>query len=520
MKTYKKQNIPKIILTFCLFLFTPLFTVAKPISREANEFHAKIEVIVNDSSILNHGPDIQFRIYKDGINSEKSLHTNFINFKLQGNRTYFQIPLSTSLNYVKITYKYKPQSVLKHLGYLLSEVNNLYIFQTGDKIRITLSKKGVKFSGKGSEKFTCMYDVYNQRKRGNTNLTSYYNSGNYVGAIRALKNQEDSLYKVRRSVLAKYKPLLAPEVYQLYAADIWATYNNKVVDLFYTTLVYNTTIPKAAISQVYSDFKRTFDSNFLPVRILANSFRYCDFLNNLENFVYKHSMQPASANFNYINSINASIKKKYAGLIKDKLCLVTIYRIQNILPDFIPFLDDAINNASESKYKVALTQLKESISGKAYSFELPDQNGKTYRLDDFKGKLIIMDFWFTGCIPCQKFATELHPIIEYYKNNPNIVFISVSIDGLKNKDLWVKSLLSEKYTSKNGINLLAVEGINSKIIQHYNITGYPTLLIISETGQIITTTPPRPDSSVPGSADDFKAFIAAYLNKSTPTSCL
>jgi len=37
----------------------------------------------------------------------------------------------------------------------------------------------------------------------------------------------------------------------------------------------------------------------------------------------------------------------------------------------------------------------------APEFKAVDINGKEYSSADFKGKIQVLDFWFTGCIPCR-----------------------------------------------------------------------------------------------------------------------
>lgn len=76
--------------------------------------------------------------------------------------------------------------------------------------------------------------------------------------------------------------------------------------------------------------------------------------------------------------------------------------------------------------------------------EMPDftaytQDGKAYTLSDMKGKVVVIDFWFTGCIPCRAEMPYFDRLAETFKDRP-VQFLSVSvgyrrpIDGTVEKD--------------------------------------------------------------------------------------
>jgi peroxiredoxin len=122
----------------------------------------------------------------------------------------------------------------------------------------------------------------------------------------------------------------------------------------------------------------------------------------------------------------------------------------------------------------------------AYDFKLKNSKDKIVNLSDFKGKVVVMDFWFTGCINCMNFyKTSLSEAEQHYKNNPDVVFITICIDKEKNK--WLASLEKERYTSKTSQNLYT-EGFGDKhpVIKQYNITAYPQPLVIGKRGELLS----------------------------------
>ena len=65
--------------------------------------------------------------------------------------------------------------------------------------------------------------------------------------------------------------------------------------------------------------------------------------------------------------------------------------------------------------------------GDAPDFTLPDLEGNSLTLSDFKGKVIILNFWATWCSPCRK---EIPDFIELYENykDEGLLIIGVNLD--------------------------------------------------------------------------------------------
>ncbi len=112
----------------------------------------------------------------------------------------------------------------------------------------------------------------------------------------------------------------------------------------------------------------------------------------------------------------------------------------------------------------------------APNFELPDVNGKRVRLSDFKGKVIILDFWATWCPPCR---AEIPGFIELYNKykDKGVEIIGISLD-----EGGVKDVLP--FMKEFGVNYHILIG-NYKVTQDYGgIRGIPTTFVIDKKGYI------------------------------------
>ncbi|MBA7465960.1 Thiol-disulfide oxidoreductase ResA [subsurface metagenome] len=114
--------------------------------------------------------------------------------------------------------------------------------------------------------------------------------------------------------------------------------------------------------------------------------------------------------------------------------------------------------------------------GDAPDFTLPDLEGNSLTLSDFKGRVIILNFWATWCPPCRKEIPDFVELYEKYKDE-GLLIIGVNLDRGDSRTV--------KQFSKNyKINYPIVLG-NVNVTQDYGgIRGIPTTFVIDRKGNI------------------------------------
>src|SRR5665647_676345 len=66
----------------------------------------------------------------------------------------------------------------------------------------------------------------------------------------------------------------------------------------------------------------------------------------------------------------------------------------------------------------------------APNFQLNDLSGNSHKLSDYRGKVVVIDFFGWACDYCISDAkNSLVPLYNTYKNDPNVQFISVEINS-------------------------------------------------------------------------------------------
>ena len=114
----------------------------------------------------------------------------------------------------------------------------------------------------------------------------------------------------------------------------------------------------------------------------------------------------------------------------------------------------------------------------ASEWELKEVDGRTVKLSDFRGKVVILDFWATWCGPCQM---EIPGFVDLQKKNKEqgLAVIGVSLD-----DGGPESV--KPYLKRLKVNYPVVIG-NTKVTGDYGgIEAIPTTFIINRRGEIVS----------------------------------
>ena len=107
--------------------------------------------------------------------------------------------------------------------------------------------------------------------------------------------------------------------------------------------------------------------------------------------------------------------------------------------------------------------------------ELTAPDGKNVKLSSLiQGKFTYIDVWATWCGPCCKEIPFVEKLVEKYKDNPKVQFISISID--QNKDAWLKKLEKDQPKWQQYI---IQEEVEAQFSKDWGITGIPRFIMLS-----------------------------------------
>ncbi|MFT3823857.1 MAG: TlpA disulfide reductase family protein [Chitinophagaceae bacterium] len=112
---------------------------------------------------------------------------------------------------------------------------------------------------------------------------------------------------------------------------------------------------------------------------------------------------------------------------------------------------------------------------RAPDFTGNDLQGNTVRLSALKGKVVVLNFWGTGCGPCIGEMPTLNKLVQKYKNNDSVVFLAITGD---------KSETLRQFFKKRSF-LYTVLNNAGNVSEAYGINSLPIHIVIGKEGQII-----------------------------------
>jgi len=134
----------------------------------------------------------------------------------------------------------------------------------------------------------------------------------------------------------------------------------------------------------------------------------------------------------------------------------------------------------------------------AKPFDLEDLDGNKYSMEELKGKVVVINFWFIGCPPCRKEIPELNELVEDHEEE-NVVFLGVATD--RHKQLT-------SFLSKTEFNYNIVAN-GRAFAAAYNVSAYPTHIVIGKDAKVSYAAA----GFGPGSIDVLKSAIEEELEK-------
>jgi thiol-disulfide isomerase/thioredoxin len=133
----------------------------------------------------------------------------------------------------------------------------------------------------------------------------------------------------------------------------------------------------------------------------------------------------------------------------------------------------------------------------AAAFDLERLGGGRARLSDYRGKLLLLDFWATWCPPC---ALEVPEIDAFYREHRDrgVEVLAISVDGERAGAL-------QAWVTENGVGYPVALG-GEDLARRYGATAFPFHVLVSADGRVL-------ERLLPGYHDreELRELVARHL---------
>ena len=119
---------------------------------------------------------------------------------------------------------------------------------------------------------------------------------------------------------------------------------------------------------------------------------------------------------------------------------------------------------------------------KAPTFTLRDINGKQHALEDYKGEVVLLNFWATWCYPCRLEIPELN---EFHEEYEDLIVLGLSISDTKKQLADFSKLYDVKYPLLYGTS----KEIDKISMDYGGIFAVPTSILIDRNGEKVFSYP-------------------------------
>ena len=138
------------------------------------------------------------------------------------------------------------------------------------------------------------------------------------------------------------------------------------------------------------------------------------------------------------------------------------------------------------------------LGAPAPGFELPDTEGRTHRLADYRGQVVVLNFWATWCPPCREEMPAMERLHKMVAGEP-IAVVAVNV-GEDEDTIFL-------FTADYPVSFPLLMDQDGRVVQDYPVIGLPTTYIVDPAGIIRHRAVGTREWDAPELVDELRALL-------------
>lgn len=215
-------------------------------------------------------------------------------------------------------------------------------------------------------------------------------------------------------------------------------------------------------TQAYLSKLQEFVDNNESLKV-PDSIKQKNLYTTLRSAILQHPANEMSYNIIYYWGINLSYEQ--------------VDTLMNLIDHSIP------GSTPRSWAEIILKRISVAETGKPFpSLILKDSSGNGLDISSLKGKVVLIDVWGSGCVPCRAQIPRLKKLYKKYSSK-GFEIIGVSMDH--DKQYWLKAIRQDKQTWKQYCELKSWINKENEFAQRFFIYGIPANYFIDKDGILV-----------------------------------
>lgn len=146
--------------------------------------------------------------------------------------------------------------------------------------------------------------------------------------------------------------------------------------------------------------------------------------------------------------------------------------LTNVNNDLFSF--DPVKHGSKLRSELQEQALATSIGKQAPDFSLTSLGGNEVKLRDFRGKVVLLDFWATWCTPCRSEMPVIELLHRQLKDKGLVVL------GIDDED----AATQKEFLEKSDFSFVTLVEGRKQVSNQFHVSGIPTTVLIDQQGTI------------------------------------